>query len=284
MGETRTPTPRAYILGSELRGHRRSANLTTRALAQQLDIASHSVIIRWEKGDRVPSTEMVSAICTVIGLSGSERDRLVDMAREAADEPANSVSVGSDGEQDQLTALLEFERNATTITNVAPSLVPGLAQTSDYARAVMTAAPEAEKMVALRLGRREVITRRREPAEYRAFLLESVLHQQIGGRAVQIEQLRHLVQLAQLDNVEMRVVPLSAGWTPLHTGPFVLLEFARAAPVVHLEHHRSSVFLRDEDDVSSYQQARDDIAQVAMSADDTTKLIADTASRLENAR
>lgn len=46
----------------------------------------------------------------------------------------------------------------------------------------------------------------------------------------------------------------------------------------------ADVFLRDEDDARSYQEARDDIDQVAMSADATTKLFAETASRLENGR
>lgn len=283
MTET-NPTPRAYILGSELRGHRQNAGLTTRALAHALDIKSHAVILRWEKGERVPSTEMVASVCTVLSVSGTERDRLIEMARDAAAEPANSVSVGSSGEQDQLAALLEFERHAATITDVSPLVVPGLAQTSDYARAILGGAEDTDRRVSVRLGRRDVITRRRDPATYRAFLLESVLHQPIGDREVLLDQLGHLCDLSARDNVDIRVVPLSAGWTPAHTGPFVLLEFERAAPVVHLEHHRSSAFLRDEGDVQAYLDARDNIDRAAMSADESTKLIADTASRLENQR
>ncbi len=276
-----SPTPKAYVLGSEIRGHRESAGINTRGLAAALDMSSHSVISRWERGARVPSPEMVSAVCTVLSVSGSERDRLVDMAREAANEPTNSVSVGSAGEQDQLSALLEYERNATTITNVAPVLIPGPVQAPDYARAILGGVPQTDKMVSLRMGRREVITRRRNPARYHAYLLESVLHQPVCPSEAHRDQLEYLVELGRRDNIDIRVIPSATGFTPAHAGPFVLLEFERAALVVHLEHHRSSAFLRDEGDVQAFLDAREDIDQVAMSPDHSTKLIADVANRLE---
>lgn len=280
MGETTTPAPRAYILGSELRDARDRAGLGLRKLATQLDV-SHSVVVRWERGDRVPSTESVSAVCAVLGVPSTQRDRLLDLAREAADEPANSVSVGDVGERDQLAALLEFERTATTITNVSPLLMPGLVQTSDYARAILGGSDDTDRMVSLRMGRRDVITRRRRPAHYRAFILESVLHHPVSDPQTHREQLDFLVELGHRDNVEIRVIPTEAGFTPAHAGPFVLLEFERAAPVVLLEHHRSSAFLRDAGDVAAFVAGRDDIDQVAMSPDQSTKLIADLTNREE---
>ncbi|PRW63172.1 helix-turn-helix domain-containing protein [Actinopolyspora mortivallis] len=282
MAETTNPAPRAYLLGSELRYARTQAHMTMRDLAERLDL-SHSVIVRWENGSRVPSSDSVSAVCAVLGLSSSERDRLAEMAREAAAEPANSVSVGSTGEQDQLAALLEYERNASAITDVAPVLMPGLTQTSDYVRAIVgTENGDLDKWVNMRLGRKDIITRRRNPTHYVAFLLEVVLHQQIGDRETHIDQLHHLIELGKCDNVEIRVIPTTAGWTPAHTGPFVLLEFDRADPVVHLEHHRSSATLRDKDDVTAYLEARDHLARAAMTPEDSIGHIAAVVNRLEN--
>lgn len=282
MSET-TPAPRAYVLGAELRDARDKSGLTLRQLAAKLDV-SHSVVVRWEKGERVPSTESVAAYCAVLGLTTTARERLMRLAREAVSEPANTVSVGPAGEADQLAALLEFERIATSITDVSPILIPGLLQTADYARAIMSAgipAGETDKRVMMRLGRRELITRRREPVRFAAFILEATLRQSIGGPAVMAEQLQFLLEMAERDNVRVRVIPSSAGWTPAHAGPFVLLEFAKAAPVVHLEHHRSSAFLRDEADVTAFVQARDDIERVAMSPQDSAELIADVINREE---
>ena len=282
MSET-TPAPRAYVLGAEIRDARSRTGLGLRQLAGRLDV-SHSVVVRWERGERVPSTESVSAVCAVLGLPSLARDRLLRLTREAQAEPPNSVSVGSVGEADQLTALLEFERIATAITDVSPILIPGLLQTTDYARAIMgTGIPEHEvsTRVAVRRGRREVLTRSDEPVRYTAFLLESVLHQPIGGRAVLLDQLRHVLEISRRDNVDIRIIPLNAGWTPAHAGPFVLLEFAKASPVVHLEHHRSSAYLRDPGDVTAFVKAGKDLGQFAMSCDDSVRLIAEIIHREE---
>ncbi|MBB5159984.1 helix-turn-helix domain-containing protein [Saccharopolyspora phatthalungensis] len=275
MSET-TPAPLAYVLGAELRDAREKTGRSLRQLATNLDV-SHSVLVRWERGERVPSTESVATVCAVLRLSTAARERLMRLARDAVSEPPNTVSVGPGGEADQLAALLKFERIATSITDVSPIVVPGLLQTSDYARAIMSAGipcDETDKRVMMRLGRRDLITRRRSPVRFAAFLLEAALHQSIGGPVVMTDQLHFLLEMTDRDNVEIRVIPQSAGWTPAHAGPFVLLEFLKAAPVVHLEHHRSSAFLRDEGDVRAFVSAREDIDRVAMSPDESRELIA----------
>lgn len=278
-----TPTPRAYVLGAELRDLRGQAGLGLRQVAKKLDI-SHSVIVRWEKGERTPSTESVSALLAVIGVSSADRDRIIDMVREVADEPVNTVSVGIAGMAGQLTALLEFERVATRIVDVSPLLVPGLLQSAEYVRLIMgTGLPPAETdtRATLRLGRRDVIMREKSPVAYTAFIGESVLRQPLGDAGVLQDQLRLLLKLSEADNIDVRVIPSAAGFTPAHAGPFVLLEFDKAAPVVHLEHHRSSAFLRDPEDVQAYTNAVNDIATVAMSAADSAGLIAEEMTTLE---
>lgn len=275
------PRPRAYVLGAELRDARRKKGLTLRGLASILDV-SHSVLVRWEHGDRVPSAESVSAVCVVLGVSSTAQARMHKLAREAAAEPAPALNLGTTGGVDQLATLLEFERTATKITDVAPLLIPGLLQAAEYTRAIMEAGipeREANKRVAMRQGRRDIITRKRSPAKYTALILESVLHQPIGVPGARQDQLRFLDEVAERDNVELRIIPATAGWTPAHAGPFVLLEFAKADPVVHLEHHRSSAFLQEEDAVDAFRSARDELERVALSREDSRKLVAEIAAR-----
>ncbi|MCA1185997.1 MULTISPECIES: helix-turn-helix transcriptional regulator [unclassified Saccharopolyspora] len=275
------PRPRAYVLGAELRDARRKSGHTLRGLASILDV-SHSVLVRWEHGDRVPSAESISAVCVVLGVSSTARSRMLKLAREAAAEPAPSQTPGAAGGVDQLATLLEFERTATKITDVAPLLMPGLLQSAEYTRAIMaTGVPEQEanKRVAMRQGRRDTITRKRSPAKYTALILESVLHQPIGRTGGLHDQLRFLDEISERDNVELRIIPSAAGWTPAHAGPFVLLEFAKADPVVHLEHHRSSAFLQDDDSVGAFRAARDELERIALSREDSRKLIAEIAAR-----
>ena len=95
-----TPRPRAYVLGAEMRDARRKSGLTLRGLAAILDV-SHSVLVRWERGDRVPSAESVSAVCAVLGVSATTRNRLLKLTREAAAEPVRAPAPRGPAETDQ---------------------------------------------------------------------------------------------------------------------------------------------------------------------------------------
>ncbi|MGW9478324.1 helix-turn-helix domain-containing protein [Saccharomonospora azurea] len=273
------PDALAYVLGGEIRAHREAARLVQRELARRVGV-SHSMVVRWERGIRVPDAAHLVKFADVLGLSAVDRDRLTQLAREAADEPVNEVSAGERGQADALTTLIEFERSATAITDVSPLLVPGLMQTSDYARIVLGRAADVETRTAVRVGRRDVLTRRRNPVQYTAMILESVLHQRIGSE-VMADQLRLICTLADLPNVCVRIIPDAVGLTRAHMGAFMLIEFAKAEPIVHLEHLSTTAFLRDRADVEAHMGARTDLDQVAMSPDDSIELIADVIEKME---
>jgi Domain of unknown function (DUF5753) len=56
------------------------------------------------------------------------------------------------------------------------------------------------------------------------------------------EQLQHLLRMAELSNVTIQVVLSGAPtWMPSLLGPFIVLGFDDAPPVVHLEHYRAGV-------------------------------------------
>lgn len=151
MAKSASGSLEARALGAELRECRDNSGLSVRALAQKLGIA-HVRVSRYEGGTSVPDAEEVASYLTAVGVNGTARQRLVQLAREVG-EP-NWLTTGVSGIQQELTTLIEFERTATDITDVSPLLVPGLLQTSDYARALMTDMPlgEVEKRVMLRLG------------------------------------------------------------------------------------------------------------------------------------
>lgn len=277
-------TPKSRALGSRLREARKAAELTVRELAAQLGI-SHSAISRWESGSRYPAPEDVASILTALGVSGQERVALLDMAR-GTDAP-HWLSVQSGDRERQMAALLEFERSATDITDVAPLLIPGLLQTSDYARAIMAAGNvpqhEIETRVVVRIGRREVLTRR-HPSTLLALIGEAALRQEIGGRTVVIEQLQHLLEYSALSNVTVQVVPANVGWTPALEGPFMLISSEDAPPIVHLENRRAALFFHEPDDVSAYQDAVERVKKSVMSPAESEKLIFDLIEEMETER
>jgi hypothetical protein len=221
----------------------------------------------------------VAGLLGILNVTGEERDQLLELARDASD--PNWVTPGLDK---QLAALIEYERTATVITEANPQVIPGLLQTSDYARAILLASGatrgEADHRVMVRMGRREVLERDDAP-EFRALIGEYALRYPPCDSSVMAAQLRNLIKWSQRDNITIQAVPTRAEWTPLHNGAFVLMEFARARPVVHLEHYRSSVTLTDGSDATDYQAAAEQIRRAAMSTDDTAALIADIAQRME---
>lgn len=279
----RGTTPKAKALGAELRRAREAAGISVRELARQLE-TSHAAVSRWETGSRSPKPEDVAAYLARIDASGELRAELVELARNP--DESRWLSVGIPDRQRQVAAMLEFEHEASNITAVSPLLVPGLLQTADYARAIMTGGgvPKAEvdMRVAVRLGRRDAITRE-EPVQFSAFVGESVLHQLVGGTPVMAEQLRALQRFGVMANVDVRIIPTRSDWHPALEGPFFLTEMKSGASVVHLENRISGLFLHEPDEVAAYRHAVDKIEEVAMGSQESEELIADVVDRVERA-
>ncbi|MCA1185110.1 MULTISPECIES: helix-turn-helix transcriptional regulator [unclassified Saccharopolyspora] len=274
-------TPKAKALGSRLRDARKTAGFTVRGLAEQLGL-SHSAISRWETGARSPQPEDVASILAATGIGGSERSELLEMARGT--DAAQWLSVHSGDRERQLAALLDFERAASHITDVAPLLIPGLLQTSDYARAIMVAASvppaEIETRVLVRVGRREALMRR-NPASLLALIGEAAIRQLIGGEQVVADQLRHLVDFGARPNVTIQVIPAASGWSPALEGPFLLIDLPNERPIVHLENRRSALFFHEAEDVDAYVSAVETVRQAAMSPERSKRLILDVIGEME---
>lgn len=266
-------SPRAWFLAAELKAAREAGGVGVRELAKRMGLRSHAVISMWESGKKLPSKESVEQVADALGLAEPERDRLVDMARQTR-EP-NMLAAGIPGVPEELGALMEIERAARGIVELPPvKLIPGLAQTGDYARAIMRNAPGADTRVAMRLARPDILTRR-GPVEYVALLGEESLRQPIAESDVMVAQLRHLLRMAELSNVTIQVIPASTGWHQGMTGPFELIEFDKAPSIVHLEHQRRSAFVLDGEDVEAYRELAQELREeVAMSPEGSAKLIA----------
>jgi hypothetical protein len=268
-------TPRGKALAAALRAAREAAGLGLRELARRLEIR-HATLSNWETGKRVPRPEDVASVLTAIGIDGQDQERIIELARHAS-EP-NWLTAGIPGVSQQLAGAMECESTATTITEWEPLVIPGLLQTSDYARAIIASGEmsrsEVEALVHVRIGRRDVLTRR-NPVHLVALIGEAAILDYIGSDEIMADQLRHLLRMASLDTVDVQVVPSGVGWHPGRMGPFVLFDFADAPSIVHLEHHRSGVFLSDVKDVKAYRTAADTVRRVAMSPEESAKFVAD---------
>ncbi len=255
--------------------------MSLRKLASDLG-KDASQLSRWETGDRAPKPTDVAQILTHLGVSGEKYDEIIVICDGTLEPRWLAVSLPE--QRQQLAAMLEFERTASAITEVSPLLIPGILQTSDYARAIMISAnvpaDEVETRVAVRVGRRDAILRR-EPAQFVALVGEAALRQVIGTHDVRVEQLRFLSEMAERANVELRVVPFTSGWHPALEGPFLLID-SEQTPVVQLENRRSGLFLHEQEDVQTYRQGADTVLRVAMNPADSSAFLGEVINELES--
>ncbi|MFF4143605.1 helix-turn-helix domain-containing protein [Streptomyces sp. NPDC001698] len=176
---------------------------------------------------------------------------------------------------------ISLESQASGMRTLETSVVPGLLQTPEYARAVTRAAVDGldedrlDALVEVRLARQDVL-RSRPPLELDAVLDEAVLRREVGGPEVMRRQLERLTEAARLPQVRLQVLPFAAGAHIGITGPFVIFSFSNAADlnVVVLDHLTSSLHLERKEDLEAYAEAFDTLRLHALSPEDSLDFIA----------
>jgi transcriptional regulator with XRE-family HTH domain len=255
-------TARTRALAAELQDLRDQAEMTTRQVAARVGMSIAS-LNRSELGKRVPSLEEVGALLAIYGVVGKKKARILELTRAA-----NTPGWWEAGDKlpRQLPALITFESQATGIINFGPLLIPGLLQTHNYMRAVMHYAgvseSDADARIAARIRRQTLLTMSRGPS-YLAIIDEAALRRPIGGSLVMADQIHKLIEMAELPNVTIRVIPFRRGGY-LAFGMFSLLEFTKAPPIVHLEHGLVGAFLHKPEETCTFRNSTDTMLKIAL--------------------
>jgi transcriptional regulator with XRE-family HTH domain len=274
----------AIILGAAIKNAREGLGWTQRQLATAIGRENDSgVLARWESGSRKPNSDHVAQIIEALGLDGEPAATLTALAAGTDEPRALAVSAGE--RRQQLNAVIRAEGTASVVTYVAPLIVPGVLQTNEVIRAIMVAGevPESEidERVIVRIGRRNLYTRD-NPAHLRVFLGECALRTVIGDRKTWIAQLRYLLELAGLSNVEISAVSYAAGWTPALTGEFELIDSDQLPSIVNVEVQGSGLLFHAREDIDRHRAAAEKLEKKAMSSNATKELIARVITELEN--
>jgi len=218
------------------------------------------------------------------GVDDPRRDALVAIARQARQSGwwQSYSHVLDDAYQD----FIGLEATAAAIWTYEAQLVPGLLQTESYARAIAAASlvnetqEEHEQFVQVRLTRQQVLTRHDDPLQFWAILSEGALRQAVGGREVLQSQLRHLIEIGNSQpNVNLQVLPFSAGAHAATSGPFVIMKFPEAPDlgVVYLEGQTGGIYLESADEVARYTLVFEHLRASALSTVATVRLIEEVA-------
>ncbi|WP_117209326.1 helix-turn-helix domain-containing protein [Allorhizocola rhizosphaerae] len=271
------PTVLRRQLGTELRRMREQAKRTVAWTAEQLGW-SESKVSRVETahiGIRRPDLERLLAL---YGVSDVERDRLISMAQQARQRAWWEVY--GDTLFSSYETYIGFEAEASSIRTFEPTIVPGLLQTAEYAKAVIRVDypddPDlVSQRVSVRMARQEILTR--DPAaQFWAILDETVLRRPIGGPHVMRRQLMRLVEVSELSMITIQVLPMSVGAHRALAGSFVLLEFPNATehPLVYCEGMTGGVFRSKPDEVSRYRDSFESLRAASMDPQCSVEFIA----------
>ncbi|MGC4808397.1 helix-turn-helix domain-containing protein [Micromonospora sp. DT233] len=278
MSERRGPTIRRRRLGNELRRHRDAAGITIEAVAEKLE-CSASKISRIETGHTTASPRDVRDMLLIYGLSAAESEELVQIAREARQKgwwhPYSKVLAGS---------YVGLESAANSMRTYEQQVVPGLLETEAYASAMIRAArPDIEpdqvtQRVRVRINRQSLLTQE-DPVDLWVVLDEAVLHRPVGGDAVMRGQLRRLVEVAELPNVTLQILPFAVGAHAGMDGTFTILSFPEAGDpdVVYAENATGGLFLEKSDELQKYNFIFDHIRAAATRPEDSIAQIAELA-------
>jgi transcriptional regulator with XRE-family HTH domain len=277
MGTEHSPTVRRRRLALELRRLREAARLTCEEVAEHLE-CSASKISRVETGRVSVSPRDVRDMLELYGVAAGQRESLVQLARDSRQK--GWWHAYSDTMQPQMATYIGLESAASEIRIYEVSLIPGLLQTEDYARAVIRAgmvnspAEDIERRVSLLMARQPAVIRE-DPPKIWAVLDEAALRRRVGGAGLMRLQLEHLLAQAALPNVAVQVIPFGGGAHPAMGRPFIILVFPERVDtdVVYLEDLTSALYLEDVAEVDRYNVFFNHLRATALSFDDSAALI-----------
>jgi transcriptional regulator with XRE-family HTH domain len=209
----------------ELRRLRAQAKMTQRQVAQALDW-SPSKIIRIEQGVVGISVVDLRALLTLYGVS--DEHALAEFAEMARGSKRQPFSDYRDVISPETIRFFGYEATASIIRQVELRVVPGLLQTEEYTRAVLSAQhvdeATADKVVESRRERQELLERP-DPPEVFFVIDEGVLRREVGGSTVMTRQRERLIGAVAQPNVSIQVLPYSLGAHVAIFGSFAYLQF-----------------------------------------------------------
>lgn len=271
-------------LGADLRRWRERAGLESKELARALSWSS-SKVSNMESGSRGVSEVDAAMYLAHCRAPGTDIQEFLEFFHE---QDGQWLQPHGRQRPDELRSLVALETTAAAMCEFQVTVIPGLLQTEDYTRALITGCrllPEDAIEPRVRARKeRQALLRRYSPPWCRFFVHESALRLPIGGNAVMNDQLLHLVFASSRPHIDIRVVPIAAGPHGGVGGAFTLMEYEKAKPVVYLEHDVASVFLDRKDYVAHYRKAIASLRAVALDEGQSRSLLAQLASENDRPR
>ncbi|MFH8789453.1 helix-turn-helix domain-containing protein [Streptomyces roseoverticillatus] len=268
--EARPDAPMAWRLcGNQIKLWRQAAGVSREELAAEAGYGVEAVR-SMEMGRRRPSQHLLQVADSMFGAGGKlesahqylEPDKYITRARE----------------------YMAIEAEAVAHHWYDVLLIPGLLQTEDYARVLMAShcPPVDDETVEARVtGRMERQELLKKTTTLFSFVIhEAALRGMVGGPDVMKGQLNHLLEVGQLRNVSIQVLPMGQGAGPAISGPFSLLETADHRTYGYQEAQGASMLYTDLERVGDLIKRHSMIRMHALDAEESARLIRRVAGEL----
>ncbi|WP_271221548.1 helix-turn-helix domain-containing protein [Streptosporangium carneum] len=282
MRQSGSPTVRRRRLASELRRLRERAELTMEEVGERLGWSATKVS-RIETARVRVALKDTGRLLDLYAVDPAKQAELLDLAKDARKKGWWQAYGDLPTEY---TTYIGLEAEAASMRSFAPTVLPGILQTEDYARAVIRSAlslsspGEIERRVEVRMARQRLLIQE-TPLRLWTVLDEAVIRRPVGGPAAMRSQLERLLEVADLPNLTVQVLPFAIGVHPGTNGAFQIMEFPEPADpdVVFMENFTGSLYVERETDVYRYTLVFDHLRAKALDPDDSRRLIAEVVAR-----
>ncbi|WP_130348021.1 helix-turn-helix domain-containing protein [Herbihabitans rhizosphaerae] len=286
MAQRSDPSALRWLIGTELRQARLRSG-RKQAEAGKTIGCTQAKINYLEIGRNQQQPEEVTKLLRFYGCDAAHSDRIASLAGRA--DQGTWWAAFSDVVPDWLKTFVGLEGLCATEFMYEPLLIPGLLQTQEYAEALLVdhlrvATVDVDRVVNLRMTRQARLTDEDTPLRFSTVIEETTLHRLVGGPQVMILQLKHLLELSELDNVIMQIMPQSVAVHDGLEGEFTLLDFTEAQSIGYVEFPDGAIYVQDQDQVAAYTKSEERMRAVALSPVDSAELIRKRLAKLRRTK
>ncbi|MCM1970686.1 MULTISPECIES: helix-turn-helix transcriptional regulator [Streptomyces] len=269
MSDTNGTSGLFIVIGKQLKILRERKGLTQKEFGALVNYGPDA-ISAMERGVRTPQPDLLEKAEELLDAGG--------LLREVVPEVREEMSKARTRHPEWYRNYAGMEAEAVELHHYCNHAVHGLLQTEDYARAVFAKRrpfldeETIEKRVADRLSRQLLFERR--PAPIVSYVLEEVvLDRPIGGRRVHMNQLRRLLHVGQMQNIEIQVMPTATEEHPNLDSAFNLLTPKGHGQVAYTEAQGHPRLILDPEEVRKIADRYGIMRAMALSPAETRKLI-----------
>ncbi|CAM3955069.1 helix-turn-helix transcriptional regulator [Nocardia ninae] len=286
---TTSPTVANWDLMKRIRDQAALRGVTAKSLAGELGFTPQYVSLVMN-GRGVLAKDKLETAIRYLEFDQAERAEMLEL-REIAKGPRPYAKY-SGLFPDTLMRFYGLEAGAQSIRTFENNVVPGLLQTEDYARDLVSSTvtislpTEVDQRVAVRTERGHLLTGPDPIDKLLVVMGQAALMQEVGGPEIHRGQLRHLHDLVDEhpDRLDLRIVPFKAGGAvaSLNSATYHLLDFesGRLPTLGWIESAIWGEIVEDPEDVNKLAYKYKQVQAIALDREGSLDLIGQIARQI----